>query len=113
VIDPAAEAYIEDISTDHRALFDRFRGLVVEVHPDVDVTFAYKMPTFVVGDRRLHVGAWKHGISLYGWDADHDGGIVARHPELSSGKGTLRLPTAAAGDISDDELRDLIRGALG
>jgi hypothetical protein len=113
VIDPAAQAYIDEIEPEQRTIFDRFRDLVVELHPDVEVTFAYKMPTFVVGDRRLHVAAWKHGMSIYGWSADHDGGIVARRPELSSGKGTLRLPVAAAADISDDELRVLIRGALG
>jgi hypothetical protein len=70
------------------------------------------MPTFVVGERRLHVGVWKHGLSLYGWEPGRDGGFAARHPELDSGKGTLKIPLARAADISDDELLALLRGAL-
>ena len=62
--------------------------------------------------RRLHVGAWQHGVSLYGWEPGRDAGFAARHPELDSGKGTLRLTRAAAQDLPDDELRDLLRAAL-
>lgn len=73
---------------------------------------SYKMPTYVVGARRLHVGAWKHGLSLYGWGHGRDAGFAARHPELDSGKGTLRLSHSAAGALPDEELRDLLRAAL-
>jgi hypothetical protein len=62
--------------------------------------------------RQLHVGVWTHGLSFYGWQQGADGGLVARHPHLDNGKGTLRLPLAEAGDISDDELRALLAGAL-
>lgn len=105
--------YLDGIDPAQRPLFDRVRGLIVGLHPDVEVVIAYKMPTFVVGDRRLHVGVWKHGVSLYGWDADADGGFAARHPELSSGKGTLRIPTAGAEEIADDELLAVFAGTLG
>ena len=88
-------------------------GLILEVHPDAEVVFAYKMPTYKVEMRRLYVGVWKHGVSLYGWGEGEDGGITERHPELSSGKGTLRITPTAAEDITDDELRDLARAALG
>ena len=63
------------------------------------------MPTYEVGKRRLYVGVWKHGISLYGWGAGEDAGFTDRHPELSSGKGTIRITPAAAEQITDDELR--------
>ena len=111
-IDPAAKGYIDAIPTDKRAVFDRVHGLVLEVEPAAEVVLSYKMPTYVAGKRRLHVGVWTHGISLYGWREGVDGGFVARHPELSSGKGTLRITTDAAEQITDDELRALIRGAL-
>jgi hypothetical protein len=107
-MDDAARAYIDTIPAAQRPLFDRLHGVVVGEFPDVEVLFAYKMPTYAVGDRRLHVAVWKHG--LYGWDAERDGGFVARHPEWSSGRGTLRVPTGA--EVGRDELRDLIRGAL-
>jgi len=111
-VDPDARAYIEAIPAEHRPLFDRVHRLILEVHPDAEVVFAYKMPTYKVEMRRLYVGVWKHGVSLYGWGEGDDGGVTARHPELSSGRGTLRITPTAAEDITDDELRALARAAL-
>ncbi len=51
-------------------------------------------------------------MSVYGWRGDRDGGFVVRHPKLSSGKGTIRIRTTDAEQISDDELRALLGGAL-
>jgi uncharacterized protein YdhG (YjbR/CyaY superfamily) len=110
-VDDAARKYISAIAPEHRPLFDRMHRLVLEAKPDAEVVLSYKMPTYVVGDRRLYVGVWKHGLSLYGWTG-RDAGFAARHPELDSGTGTLRLPHEAAEGISDAELRDLARAAL-
>ena len=41
---------------------------------------SYKMPTYTAGGRRVLLAAWKHGISVYGWRKDDDGGFVERHP---------------------------------
>jgi len=110
-IEPAARDYIDAIDPEHRPLFDRMHALILEVQRDVEVVCSYKMPTYVAGTRRLHVAAWKHGISLYGWAADDEGGFTDRHPELTSGKGTIRIPSDRT-DITDDELRAIARGAL-
>ena len=112
-MDSAVHEYVDAITPDTRPLFDRVHRLLLEAHPSAQVVIAYKMPTYEVGARRLHVGAWKHGVSLYGWEPGRDAGFAARHPELDSGKGTLRLTRAAAQDLPDDELRDLLRAALG
>lgn len=77
----------------------------MQVQPDAQVVISYKMPTYVVGTRRLHVGVWKHGLSFYGWEHGRGSALVADHPHLDSGKGTLRLPVTEAARISDDELR--------
>ena len=69
---------------------------------------SYGMPAYRVGQRRLNLGVWKHGVSVYGWRGDRDGGFVGRHPELSSGKGTIRIrpqmrrgsPTTSCGRCS-------------
>jgi len=63
-------AYIDAIDVDHRPLFDRVHRLVMEVQPDARVVLSYKMPTYVAGNRQLHVGVWKHGLSFYGWKHD-------------------------------------------
>ncbi len=105
--------YIEAIAPEDRPLFDRVQRLVLEAHPDAEVGFSYQMPTYSVGHQRIHVGVWKHGVSLYGWGNGRDArDFAARHPELTSGKGTIRLRPKSAAAIPDDELRDLLGAAL-
>ena len=64
-------------------------------------------------NRRINVGAWKHGISIYGWKTSGDGGLTDRPPQLRTGAGTIRLRTDHADAITDDELRALAHQALG
>jgi len=111
-MDDTVRRYINGIAPENRPLFDRIHRLVLEAHPDAAVVLSYQIPTYKLGQRRLFVGAWRHGISIYGWDQGRDGGFTARHPELKTSKGTLRLRPQSAADISDDELRDLVRAAL-
>jgi uncharacterized protein YdhG (YjbR/CyaY superfamily) len=111
-VDEAAQRYVEGIPSEHRPLFDRVHRLILEAHPDVTVALSYQMPTYRVGNRRLYVGAWRHGVSIYGWRQGGDGGFTDRHPELRSGKGTIQLRTEQAAEIPDAELRDLARAVL-
>jgi len=111
-MDHDVREYIDAIPPEHRPLFDRIHRLVLEEHPDAAVELSYQMPTYKVGRRRLFVGAWKHGLSIYGWEQGRGDGFTARHPELKTSKGTIQLRPAAAASIPDDEFRDLIRAAL-
>jgi hypothetical protein len=111
--DPAdVRAHVEAIDPAHRPLFERMDAIVRRAHPGVEVALAYGMPAYRVGARRLNLGAWRHGVSVYGWRKDRDGGFVARHPELASGKATIRISTAAGARLSDAELAGLLGGAL-
>ena len=77
-MDHAVQDDVDAIAPPTRPLFDRLHRLVFEVSPDAEVVLSYAMPTYVVGDRRLHVGAWAHGVSLFGWDAGRDAGLETR-----------------------------------
>ena len=112
-MDDAVRDYIEAIDPRHRPLFDRLHRLILEAHPDAAVVLSYQMPTYKVGRRRLFVGAWKHGLSIYGWQGGQDAGFSDRHPDLLTSKGTIQLRPEAAATIPDDEFRDLARAALG
>ncbi len=112
-MDEAVRDYIAAVPAAHRALFDRIHGLIVAAYPDAAVVLSYKMPTYKLGGRRLYVGAWKHGVSIYGWDKGRDAGFVERHPELKTSTGTIRLRPQDAAGLADEELRDLVRAALG
>jgi hypothetical protein len=70
------------------------------------------MPTYKVGTRRLYVGTWKHGVSIYGWEQERAADFIARHPALKTSKGTIQLRSADAAAISDEEFHDLVRAAL-
>jgi len=106
------QAYIEGISAGNRPLFDRLHRLILAAHPEAAVVLSYKIPTYQVGRRRLYLGAWKHGVSIYGWQEGRDAGFAARHAALRTGKGTLQLRPEDAAGIPDDEFRDLARAAL-
>ena len=112
VMDDAVRGYIDAIPAEHRPLFDRLHRLVVQTYPDATVVLSYEIPTYRVGRRRLFLGAWKHGVSIYGWSRGGDAGFTDRHPGLKSGRGTIRLRPEEAAGIPDDEFRDLIRAAL-
>jgi uncharacterized protein YdhG (YjbR/CyaY superfamily) len=112
-MDEAVRRYIEGIDPAFRPLFDQIHGLVMAAHPEATVVLSYQIPTYRAGKRRLYVGAWRHGISLYGWRQGGDGGFAERHPELLSGKGTIRLRPQDAAALPDGELAALIRAVLG
>jgi uncharacterized protein YdhG (YjbR/CyaY superfamily) len=110
--DDAVQAYVDGIAAEHRPLFDRVHRLVLTTAPDATVSISYGIPTYRVGRRRLYVGVWAHGVSVYGWRAGGDGGFVDRHPELVAGKGTIRLMPADADRVGDSELAGLVQATL-
>lgn len=110
-MDDAVRDYRDDIASEYRPVFDRLHQLIVGTCPDAEVTLSYGMPTYRVGRRRLNVGVWEHGLSLY-VSPSRDGGFSGRHPELASGKGTIKVKPEDAARIPDQEFRDLVRAAL-
>lgn len=111
-MDQAVRDYIDGIAPEHRPMFDRVHSLVLGTAPGATVRISYGIPTYELGGRRLYVGAWKHGLSIYGWGPGGDGGFLDRHPELLAAKGTIRLRPADAATVTDDDLRALVRAAL-
>jgi uncharacterized protein YdhG (YjbR/CyaY superfamily) len=111
-VDEAVRGYIDAIPAGHRPLFDRLHRLILAAYPDAAVVLSYKMPTYKVGRCRLYLGAWKHGVSIYGWQQGRDAGFTARHPELVTSTGTIQVRPEDAAGIPDEELSALVRSAL-
>ncbi len=104
--------YIDGMAAENRPLFDRLHGLILTAYPDATVVLSYQIPAYKVGRRRLYVGAWKHGVSVYGWQQGRETDFTSRHPTLKTSKGTIRLRPSDAADVTDGELLDLVRAAL-
>jgi len=111
VMDEALRRYLDEMDGEFRPVFDRLRRLIMVTCPDAELVLSYGMPTFRIGRRRLNVGVWQHGLSLY-VSPNRDGGFSARHPALAAGKSTIKLRPTDAEAISDAEFRDLFRAAL-
>jgi len=111
-MDEAVRNYVDGVDPAYRPLFDRVHRLIMAAHPGAEVALSYQIPSYKVGKRRLYVGAWQHGISIYGWGQDRDGGFTERHPELRTSKGTIRLRPQDAAAISDEEFSGLVSAVL-
>jgi hypothetical protein len=111
VTDEAVRRYLDEMDGEFRPVFDRLHRLMAEACPDAELVVSYGMPTFRIGRRRLNVGVWQHGLSLY-VSPNRDGGFSARHPGLAAGKSTIKLRPADAAAIEDAEFQDLFRAAL-
>lgn len=112
MVDRAVADYLEAIPAKYRPLFDRLHGLILDACPEATLAMSYKMPTYKMGGRRLHLAVWKHGVSIYGWKRQGDGGFTPAHPELQTSTGTIQLRLEDAALIADDEFRELVRAAL-
>lgn len=110
-MDDAFRRYRDQIDTEYRALFDRLHRLIIDTCPDAEVSLSYGMPTYRLGHRRLNIAVWKHGVSLY-VSPSRDGGLSGRHPELATGRGTIKLSPDQAAHVPDTEFRDLAQAAL-
>ena len=85
----------------------------MDAHPKATVSLSYQIPTYRAGKRRLYLGAWKHGVSLYGWQTGRDDGFAERHPDLLSGKATsCDCGTTPPTPSPTPSLRHLARAAL-
>ncbi|MFF3518854.1 DUF1801 domain-containing protein [Streptomyces sp. NPDC002573] len=78
------QEYVDSIAPGHRSLFDRVSGLILEEFPQASVALSHGMPTYRVEKRRLHIGVWQHGVSIYGWGTDRDGGFNSAIPSSSA-----------------------------
>ena len=101
------------IAEEHRELFGRVNGLILGAYPDAVVRLSYQIPSYWVGKRRLYVGVWKHGLSVYGWPQGSEADFIARHPELKTSKGTIQIGPGDAAGLRDAELLELVHAALG
>jgi len=112
------EQHVHDIPAEHRGFYERLDALLRSRRPDVEVSISYGILKYAraTADRgtvKLYLGVWRHGVSLYGWSAGAEAGFARRHPDLLSGRGTLKIKTSRAAQIADAEFLALFDAVLG
>jgi uncharacterized protein YdhG (YjbR/CyaY superfamily) len=112
-VDDEVRRYVAEIAAEYQELFGRVNGLILRAHPEAVVKLSYRIPSYWVGKRRLYVGVWKHGLSIYGWPQGREADFISRHPELKTSKGTIQIRLGDAAGLSDDELLELVQAGLG
>ena len=111
----AVRRYRDEMDSEYRPVFDRLHRLIVATCPDAEVVLSYGMPTYRIGRRRLNIGVWKHGLSLYVLGGEPGrrllGGVipgVAARPGLPGGDHRCSGPQTTAGIPDAGALRHLI-----
>ena len=110
-MDPAVRAYIKAIPASHRPLFDRLHGLILALHPDVDMAISYAVVRHRTSKGDVFLGIWKGGVSLHAVDSALIEEFKARHPKIKTGKGSLNFKVTD--EFTDAEVRKVIRRRLG
>ncbi len=87
------QAHIDRIACEHRPLAGRLHRLIRTAQPDAHPGISYGMLCYPAGARRLHLGAWKHGLSIYGWPQGQETDTSGLKWKV---EGQRRAPVAAA-----------------
>lgn len=87
-MDPAVQSYFDAIPETHRHLFDRLHSMIIELYPEPAMSISYGIPTYTVGRRRVYLGLWKGGVSLYAVPVEE---FKKKHPSIKTGKGSLNF----------------------
>src|SRR5579862_7473860 len=106
-MDPAVQSYIDAIPESKRPLFDRLQSLILDLYPDAEILFSYKIPTYKVGRRRVYLGLWKDGVSLHAIDPEP---FKQRHRSIKTGRGSLNFKLTD--DVPEADVRDAIQRAI-
>lgn len=105
----SVQTYIESVTDERRQLFDRLQALILGLYPDAEITLSYGVPTYKTPTGRVHLGYWKHGVSVYPGSRPVPA-FQAACPQIKTSKGTISLKLSD--DIPTEALTDAIRDAV-
>jgi uncharacterized protein YdhG (YjbR/CyaY superfamily) len=103
-------AYLEGLPGPRRDRLTRLCKRFQAAAPGARLTMRYKMPTFELDDRRVSLGNQKQYLAVYFCCNDLIGNIIARHPEINTGVGCVRVRDTQ--DVPEKELLTSFRKAL-
>lgn len=102
--------YIDALGLQHRQLFDHLHRLILEVRPDAEVVFAYRIPMYKAGKLRVGLNASRPaGVTLTTTSPDYIDEFARRHPRFKTGKASIQF--RLQDELPDDDIREVVRRA--
>ncbi len=107
----SVQTYIESVSDERRQLFDRLQALILSLYPDAEIALSYGVPTYKTPTGRVHLGYWKHGVSVYPGSRPIPA-FQSAHPTIKTSKGTIsfRLTDTIPTEALTTAIRDAVEG---
>ena len=91
-------------------LFERLHNLIMALYPQAENDISYGLLKFYIGKKRVWLGYWKQGVSLYTGFPELITEFKSKHPELKTGKGCVNFRFTDKIPLSD--VKKLIRAVM-
>ncbi|MBX7235750.1 MAG: DUF1801 domain-containing protein [Caldilineales bacterium] len=105
----SVQSYIASVTDERRQLFDRLQALILGLYPEAEIMLSYGVPSYKLPTGRVHLGYWKHGVSVYPGSGPIPA-FQAACPTIKTSKGTISLKLNDA--IPTEALTAAIRAAV-
>jgi uncharacterized protein YdhG (YjbR/CyaY superfamily) len=109
-MDKPVRKYIESVSGERRALFDRLEEIILDLYPNAAVAIAYGVPTYGTKPARVGLGYWKEGVSFYPYSGSALDEFREKFPSVKTTKGAVNFRVSDR--VPVPALRKLIRQAM-
>ena len=109
-VPPEVAAYIDGLPPEHLELFLTLQRTILEAAPDVRVVLSYKLPTYIGPAGRVSLSSGRDGVSIVTVDPEPIRRFTATHPDLPSGKVSVRFEGASGVPLAD--VGALVRDAV-
>ena len=107
---PDIKTYLADLPAIRKERLERIREAFLNAVESIEETMRYKMPTYQKGPNWAALGNQKHYISIYFCSPELIANIKHKHPQLSTGKGCVRIRDNQA--LPLDELVESFKKAM-
>lgn len=109
-MDKAVKNYLDAVPDSRRERLLSVRERILKLHPNVDESMEYKMPTYRLATGWISIGNQKNYVSVYTCGPHHLAAFREKHPKIKGGKGCLNFKDND--EIALDDLEGVINHAL-
>jgi uncharacterized protein YdhG (YjbR/CyaY superfamily) len=102
--------YIDQTNDGRKAMLLRLQEMVFDLQPEARSRISYGIIRYECHTGWVYLGYWSNGASVYTGYLDAQKEFHARHPSITTGKGSIRLKLRD--ETPWDDLREVIRAAL-